>query len=161
MMKPFLLPLMASGLLVACAGAAPPASGPPVAMANHDFGIDIGTLPAQKLAPGSCGLFLWSKAPQRRLVFFSDSRAPVARMMIDGRQSALERLAADGDMFRQSLVRQSFDAGGREIGLEFEVEQRPGLVDGAMVPRGTLRLADGTGREMVMPVGGLIACTGN
>lgn len=158
-------PLMVvGGLLAACAGTAPP----PVAVtaaapaADPDFGIEIGTLPAQRLTAGACGLFLWSRTSQRRLVFFSESgtSAPIARMMLDGRQSPLTRTAADGEMQGPATVRQSFDAEGRRIDLEFLVEPRPGLLDGAVVPRGTLSLGDGAGRQMVLPVSGLIACGG-
>lgn len=154
--------LFAASLGVAACqqGASRPALAPmPVAVANADgFPLEIGSLPAQELAVGSCGLFLWTKGAEPQLVFVSDSRSPTARMVLDGEIRTLQRTSAEGAGGYGQFVRQSFTSGETVIALGFEPEARPGLVDGAAVPRGALRLTDGEGWDMVLPVAGLIAC---
>jgi hypothetical protein len=132
-------------------GEAPAAA--PVAVTT----VDVGTLPPQELAAGQCGLFLWTNSSDPRLVFVSLSGGD-ARMVVDGEQLALARNAAEGQEYLGQFESQNFYSLEMNVALTIEVERRPNLVDGAVIPSATLRVTESNGWDTVIPVGGLIGC---
>ncbi|MFC7158119.1 hypothetical protein [Pseudidiomarina halophila] len=69
------------------------------AIQSFTFESGISTLPPREMQPGQCGLFLWSKVPQRELVFYSNSADMTGDMMIDGAARSLTRTSAEGEGF--------------------------------------------------------------
>lgn len=116
----------------------------------------IGTLPAQRLDPGACGLFLYLRRSPPRLIFFGEGGD--ARMQIDGKVVSLSRLRADGASFAGLYADQTFATDDYTIEIQVEMEQRPDIVGGVVVPRGRLRFQDAAGWSFVLPVGGIAAC---
>ena len=127
---------------------------------NRDVAFEtrIGTLAPQRLENGACGMFLWSRAEQPRLVFFSANNEAGARMVIDRKEVLLARASVDGKAFFGQFTTQEFEREDLKIRLTVEIEPRAGIIGGAVVSKGALRLQQDDGWEFVMPVGGLLAC---
>jgi hypothetical protein len=117
----------------------------------------LGTLPAQELANGQCGLFLWTNASEPRLVFASLNDGN-ARMIINGTNLDLARNAAEGQEYYGQFELQSYYGPEMSVTLNMVIEQRSTIVDGAVIPSATLRVTEPNGWETVIPVGGLIGC---
>ncbi|MFC7050306.1 hypothetical protein [Emcibacter nanhaiensis] len=128
------------------------------AIQSFTFESGISTLPPREMQPGQCGLFLWSKVPQRELVFYSNSADMTGDMMIDGAARSLTRTSAEGEGFYGQFTRQVFDGEGYSVQLLLEPELRDGMANSVVIPRGSLRLTKPDGWEHVMAVGGLISC---
>lgn len=118
----------------------------------------LGAVGPQKLAAGQCGLFLWSRTTPPRLVLFSDGAAGTAQMVIDGRAQILRRDSGEGEGFYGQFPKQHFAAGGFSLHLSLEGDADAGIVNGAKISRGLLRLEDETGGYQAVPVAGMIAC---
>lgn len=119
----------------------------------------IGTLAPRKLAAGECGMFLWSKASERNLVFFT-TRGGAGQIILNGREVQLTRAAADGAEVLGQFESQTFRYEQLSIELQIQFERRPGLARGAIIPQGALRLKRDDGWEYILPVGGLVGCEG-
>ncbi|GAB4570845.1 MAG: hypothetical protein Tsb008_00760 [Rhodothalassiaceae bacterium] len=146
-------------LLAGCAENGRPVSTPEMSLAPSDsLPVAIGSLPPQELSAGSCGLFLWRKGSATELLFVADSRLPVARMNLDGAPVTLARTSAEGDLSPGALLRQRYESEGRTIDIGFIAEPQPGLIGGAAVKSGSLRISGADGWDIVLPVAGLIAC---
>jgi len=131
----------------------------PQGLPAGDLTMRLGTLPAQKMDAGSCGLFLWSRGDRRELLLFSGGGNAVnARVMFDGTIVTAPRTLADGASVLGQFERQTFQAGGLNIELTSTFERRPGLGRGALVPQGSMRLTQTDGWELVVPVVGLVGC---
>lgn len=145
--------------LVACEtgpateGIAP--AGPSVA---DDPAARIGALSPRVLPAGECGLFLWARTTDRPLVLFSTGGADGTRMMVDGGEVTPARTAAEGEPVFGQYPRQTFAVSDLQISLNIKPELRTGLVGGAVIKQGFLRLETEEGWGYVMPVAGLIAC---
>ncbi len=179
-MKHALLPILAVLSLAACAGTDPDQGTQPVVNApqkNQSFqeleaktptaptvAIDerlisrVGALPPQQLDENSCGLFLWANLPKRTLVFHSKSNTTNGVMMLDGSVKNLTRTSGEGQPFAGFFTEQSLTIGDTNVKLQFIPEQEKGFTDGAIIRRASVRMSDGTGWEVVMPVAGLIGC---
>lgn len=158
-----LLGLLAAGC--ANGGPQPPPlvaeDAPAAAAQTQQTGFDrrIGVLPPrERLEAGACGLYIWSVGDRRRLVLYSTNRLEGAKMMVDGREQMLRRTAAEGNPALGQFNRQTFAAEDLTVRLSIDAERRAGIIDGAVVPRGSLRVIADDGWEIVMPVVGLIAC---
>ena len=119
--------------------------------------VEVETLPPQELRAGECGLFLWTNSSEPRLVFASFSGG-AARMRVNGQDVSLARNAAEGSEVLGQFESQNFYSPEMNVALSMEVERRPNVVDGAVVPSATLRVTETSGWETVIPVGGLIGC---
>lgn len=118
----------------------------------------IGELPAQALRASRCGLFLWTRTVDRKLVFFAESGDETSRMMIDGRQQYIPRVKAEGDNVLGQNAEQGYAWRDLRVDVSVQFERRAGLGRGAIVPRGSLKVSNRDGWEYLMPVGGLVAC---
>lgn len=120
--------------------------------------LALGPLPQQTLAPGQCGLFLWTRVPDRQLVFFSDVSSQRAHIKLNDSDVTLTRTEARGERALGLYPYQKFSAGDLFVTVNVIVEAREGLTSGAMIPRGTLRLERSGDWEAIIPIAGLIGC---
>ncbi len=159
-MKGIVVALLALSALAACStsGTGKDRRDEAVEVQSYVFESGIATLPPRTMEAGQCGLFLWSKMPQRELVFFSRSSDMAGDMIIDGTARFLKRTLAEGEGFYGQFTRQIFAGEGYEVQLLLEPEIRDGMADSVVIPRGSLRLKKPDGWEHVMAVGGLVSC---
>lgn len=102
-------------------------------------------------------MFLWARSAERNLVFFN-TRGGSGRMVLEGREVSLTRVAADGAEVLGQFEQQTFSYDGLAIELQLQFESRPGLARGAVIPQGALRLKRDDGWEYIQPVAGLVGC---
>ena len=115
------------------------------------------SLPAQTLAPGKCGLFLWTQDEPRRFVLFYEAGAASAKAVLNGQETALAIESQGGDVFAQFMTRIDFRApNGVPVSLALE----PGdLIEGGRrVPLARMVSQDDEGWETIVPLAGLTAC---
>ncbi len=154
---------MALGFLASCetsasksAAVAPPV--PPLAPGEELLGR-IETLPPQTLADGECGLFLWTRVGNDRLLaVFQRSTDSAILMQLKGKTVRLERDQADGRSFlgiQEHQIVKNLDVTAE---LTFSGDSVEAIAQGLQVKRASLRLTDRDGWDVAMPVAGLIAC---
>jgi len=68
------------------------------------------------------------------------------------------RTQAEGAQALGQFERQTFEQGDYTLSVDVGFEQRTGMARGVVVPQGSLRLTQSGGWELIMPVGGLVAC---
>jgi len=126
---------------------------------QEDLPLSVGALSPRAIEAGQCAMFLWSNQGEARFVFFAESGGR-AEMRLNGIERSFRRTAAEGDSAFGQFSRQRFEDEGWSLALTIEVEARKGLLGGAVIPRGALRVSEPEGWERVLPVAGLIACKG-
>lgn len=148
-------------LLGACTGAQTQSSEPPSQAAAASGPVArIGSLERQPLVAGRCGLFIWMRGDRSRLILHADSTMPSARVQVDGAERIVARTAAEGGQTFQDFNRLTYEAEGLIVNLNMQVERRPDVIGGAVIPRGAVRFTFDDGAAVVLPVGGIIACKG-
>ncbi len=157
-----LLRLMIVLILGACASPAPFGSPEPGGSAAQTLAPQavVGALAPQRLEPGACGLFLWTREPRRQLVFVGRPMEQVALMALDGRETELAGTASSafGPMGLATLQSYRGPEGTTQLHLRLEPDARPGLTGGLVIPRATLRIEREDGWQQVLALGGLYAC---
>lgn len=164
----FALAVLAAAGLAACTGTGEKTSRPApnsagkVASADSTAAtasgpVEIGALAPRELKQGQCAMFLWAKRSRTRFVFFAQSKGK-AVMALNGKERVFERTAAEGNPAFGQFTKQRFKTDAFTLALTVEVEARKGVVDGAVIPRGALRVSASEGWKRVLPVAGLIAC---
>ncbi len=140
-------------LLSACASndagvrAAPPAPSVP----------ESGSLPAQPLAAGECGLFLWTQDTPRRFIFFSKAGGRTAEFMRSDTQQTLSLTRQGGSLFGQFMTNMDYQsAEGESVSLHLTAGER--VEGGEKIASGRLEILNAGGWETVIPVSGLRAC---
>jgi hypothetical protein len=130
------------------------------ATAGESFpeGFEIGQLPAQKLEPGECGLFLFMARPTPRFVFFANAAKGSALMNLDGDFVTLARTETSGEVFDQQYSQQSFVAPAQGLAASLSVLRGRETRGGSQIDGGSLRLSRDNGWNMVVPVSGATAC---
>lgn len=115
-------------------------------------------LPAQRLAAGQCGLFLWSRtSPPRRVLMASQSPA-IARIQVGGATLELPRVAWEGEAVYGHYAMQRYAGSGHELTVRIETDVRTGLTAGAVAPVATIEHRAPGGWDVVIPAAGLIGC---
>jgi hypothetical protein len=144
---------VAMAMLPACASKPAPAQ---TVMSAANVIARSGELPSQTLAPGACGLFLWTQAEPVRFVFFAEAGSDKAVMNIGGTQSPLELTSVGGSLFGQFMTQTTYRSPDGNVGLSF----KPGepLDGGQRIEAGRLSLVSRDGWETMIPVLGLSAC---
>ena len=152
-------------LLAACSGGAGPDArqAAPDAATMPRIGADevlshISALPAQALAAGECGLFLWLKRDDAPLIFFQRSKTETAQMIIDGAQLSLARTDMSGPIGMSFFERQGFTADGMAVNLRMQVVMDQSLQGGLKVPSGIISIDRADGWSAALPVAGAIGC---
>ena len=138
-----------------CGGAGGPAPRPLATSVSAER--PLAELPQQELQQGQCGMALWQRTePARRIAFILDE-PPSVRIIDGGEVIALARTAAEGDAIARHAPVQRFAGAGHSLTIDVRIEQREGLLAGAIIPEGTLTWQSVRG-SVVLPVFGLIGC---
>lgn len=147
--------LLAALAVSACGGAQGPAPRPLATTVSAER--PLAELPQQELQQGQCGMALWQRSePARRIAFILDE-PPSARIVDGGNVIALARTSAEGDPIVRHPPVQRFAGAGHSLTIDVRIEQREGLLAGAIIPEGTLTWQSARG-SIVLPVFGLIGC---
>lgn len=133
------------------------------ALAQVEASTSLG-LPAQKLAPNECGLFLWSKTDISRFVFFARAGSKEALFLLDDTPTALQSISESGEIFGQFFTDVTYKTEtGRSLSLSYQAGET--LTDGARISNGIMEYNDAEGWRVVLPVLGVRVCqpavTGN
>lgn len=114
-------------------------------------------LPAQRLAPGECAIFLWSKTDASKFVFFVRGGAATALMLLEGEPVEISLTDTDGELFEEFFTKLTYQTvAGQKIDISFQPGER--LQDGTRLPLGRIQYADEEGWSTVLPVIGVHAC---
>ena len=143
----------ALAFLGACAGT--PDSSSELASAAEVIS-NSGELPSQTLAPGACGLFLWTQSPPVRFVFFTEAGTDTALINVDGTETPLQLTSTGGSLFGQFMTQMTYRSPTGNVGISFQPGER--LDGGQGVKNGRLSLVSKDGWETMIPVLGLSAC---
>lgn len=139
----------------ACGGTRGPAPRPLATSISAER--PLAELPQQELQQGQCGMALWQRTePARRIAYILDE-PPSARIVDGGKVVVLARTASEGDPVVRHAPVQRFAGAGHSIAIDVRIEQREGLLSGAVIPEGTLTWQSARG-SVVLPVFGLIGC---
>ncbi len=154
-------PLFLAILLTGCGTMTGPSGSVPttqqVASTLAEGENRIGTLSPQTLTAGECGLFLWSRSSERNLILFN-GRDGEAHMVINGQSMKFPRAQAEGEQVLGQFEIQTFQQNQYTLRVDLGFEKRAGISRGAVIPQGSLRLSGEGGWEVIVPVGGLVAC---
>ena len=114
-------------------------------------------LPAQNLAPGDCGLFLWNRTDASTFLFFQRSGEGLALFYENG-EVEITNTANDGTLFGQfySLSHWSFPD-GRSLRLSIEPGEE--IDGGQRISNGVISATNSDGWEVKTPVAGVTACS--
>jgi hypothetical protein len=145
-----MIPLACAIALSGCVFRGPKPAPPP---AKSDA---VASLPAQTLAAGECGLFLWTADAPNRFVFFAKSNN-TAKVLLPTGSENLSLATQGGTLFGQFMTRSTYAAPGK---TSVSVSLEPGEVieGGQRAKSARLRFSDAKGWETVMPVVGLTHC---
>jgi hypothetical protein len=148
---------MALFLLAGCAGSdKQEAVEASTALAQVEASTSLG-LPAQKLAPNECGLFLWSKTDISRFVFFARAGSKEALFLLDDTPTLLQSVSESGDIFGQFFTDVTYRTDtGRSLSLSYEAGET--LTDGARISNGIMEYNDAEGWRVVLPLLGVRVC---
>jgi len=134
----------------------------PSAMALAQSGVNITSetgkgLPPQELAPGECGLFLWSRTDTTRFVFFARAGANNALFLLEEEPKKLTKLVERGELFGQFYTIIEFQTeAGAPVWLSYEPGQA--LDGGARVSNGLIQYHNSEGWQVSLPVLGARVC---
>lgn len=125
--------------------------------------VDIGgtkleALSAQKLSPGRCGLFLWSRTQQPVFIMFATEAPAEAMVRIGGRDRKLARKTTGGERVFGHFEKQTFSSNQYTFDVELTYDTSRPIQDGAIIKQGVMRTTDKKGFATVLPVGGMIGC---
>ena len=138
-----------------CGGTGGPARRPLATSVSAER--PLAELPQQDLQQGQCGMALWQRTePARRIAFVLDEPATI-RIVDGGKVIVLARTASEGDPIVRHAPVQRFAGAEHSVTIDVRMEQREGLLAGAIIPEGTLTLQSARG-SVVLPVFGLIGC---
>ncbi|MEM6535081.1 MAG: hypothetical protein AAF613_05510 [Pseudomonadota bacterium] len=111
----------------------------------------------QKLDPGECGLFLWSKTDTSRFIFFSKALSGTALFKQEDEQLTLRQTRATGRIFGQFNTDITYqDQNGSSIHLVYSSGDM--LTNGQRIKDGLITVTDTTGWRTKLPVLGVRAC---
>lgn len=151
--------LLMAGCSVSSAGRSESRSAPPPMGV-----IDAGDVRFEALAPqtptsGVCGLFLWGRSAQEPVLILAAFSIPTeARVRTNGRDRTLRRTAAEGQAAFGHFETQTFSDGRLTLTVDVTFDTSGRMRDGARVERGVIRTTDREGAEVIVPVGGMVAC---
>ncbi|MDF0489264.1 hypothetical protein PX554_14080 [Sphingomonas sp. H39-1-10] len=128
--------------------------------ATQIAGLPLDVLPKQDLPATGCAAYLWTATEQRSLVAVASAEPGRLRLSLDGAIIDLPRTAQRGAANFGLSETTEYAAAGIHATLDLTIETRGDLVKGAAVPDGALRL-DRDGKDgVVVPVTGLVGCSG-
>ena len=115
------------------------------------------SLPAQTLAPGACGLFLWTRDEPRHFVFFFPAGGTKARAVLNGQQADLSVISQGGEVFAQFMTEMKM---ATPANLPVSLSLQPGeqIEGGRRVPSARMISMNAEGWEVITPLSGTTAC---
>lgn len=147
---------------VACAGAAMLFAGLAHAQSTSNQvdvgGVRLDALPSQKLSPGRCGLFLWSRSERPVFILFATEAPAEATVRVGGRNRTLARKSQSGERVFGHFEKQVFANNQYSLEVELTYDTTRPIQDGAIIKQGVMRTYDKNGFATVLPVGGMIGC---
>ncbi len=144
------------GLL--CAACASSVESTPQQVSNSTSGEVRKGLGPQTLAPGECGLFLWTSGEQRKFVFFSKAGTETALVDLGGEAVRMSQTGADGEIFGQFMTNMQYKRPDESDRLAVYVEPGDVLEKGQRTETARLTFIDEEGWEVIVPVAGVRAC---
>lgn len=117
----------------------------------------IGTIPAQQVSSGECGLFLWAKREDAPLIMFQRSNGETL-MRVDGALQGLNRSSMENQIALQFYRDQQFALGDMSFKVSVTPEQTRTLQQGLKVPSGSISISTESGWSAAIPVAGAIGC---
>ncbi|MEO1641956.1 MAG: hypothetical protein AAFR74_01375 [Pseudomonadota bacterium] len=152
-----LLAVVAIGGLAGCASIPVEEGRAPVGQMRANAELPPSGLGPQTLAPGECGLFLWSKTDTTKFIFFSRAVSGIALFKPGNETLNLQQIAAGGTIFGQFNTEQGFAA---DDGSMVELSFVPGdeLTGGQRIADGLITITDAEGWRTKLPVLGIRAC---
>ena len=126
-------------------------------LGNDEVLSRLGSLAAQQVNAGECGLFLWAKRDDTPLVLFQRSNGE-AFMVVDGTQTPLMRTAIEDQIALQFHKMQEFTALDMAIRVSITPEDTRTLQQGLRVPSGSIAISTESGWSASIPVAGAIGC---
>lgn len=147
-------------LITAACSSAPKAEDPAALtrLAAPSAEVPVEGLPAQKLAPGECGLFLWGMSAPRRFVFFTEASSGQALILHDNAPQKLTVTEAGGEVFGQFFTETGYTAPGADWTVTLSLTPGELLEGGQRVRSARLVTRGADGWETVLPVTGVRAC---
>ena len=143
---------------LALVAAAPPPALPPAPLQSTVDGLPIGALPQQDLPAKGCAAFFWTGGNTHALVAVANADPAQLRLSIGGTVTDFARAAQQGIGGFGFAGVTEYQAGEVKATLDMTITTRPDLKDGAAASA-TLAI-DRPGQDgIVVPLGGLIACT--
>ena len=123
-------------------------------------GLPLDVLPKQDLPATGCAAFLWTATEQRTLVAMATAEPARLRVSLDGAIVDLARTAQRGATNFGVSDSTDYAAPGIRATLDLTIETRGDLIKGAAIPDGALRLERDGKDGVVVPVTGLVGCSG-
>ncbi len=119
--------------------------------------IPQSALGPQDLAPGECGLFLWSKTDVTKFIFFSKAVSGAALISRADGPEVLTQTNAGGEIFGQFNTSMAYSG---SAGVQVVLQMVPGddLEGGQRVQSGLITTTDIRGWQTKLPVLGVQAC---
>lgn len=130
----------------------------PKPLGNDEILSRLSALPAQELAPGTCGLFLWLRRDDAPLIFFQTSREAAASMILDGASQSLARRAQGQLIAFNFFDRQRFSNGTFDVAVRITPEDKRSIRQGIKIETGTVSITGDDGWSASLPVAGIIGC---
>jgi hypothetical protein len=115
------------------------------------------SLPAQKLAPGACGLFAWTREESPRFIFFREARKPEARFFGGDKDQRIALRSESGDVVGQFLTLQEF-AGANGARIQLSFERGEDIEGGTRTDQARLQILGKDGWEQIIPLSVVTAC---
>jgi hypothetical protein len=101
--------------------------------------LPLGPLPQQKLAKGSCALFLWDRASRERIVMAAGNPTTL-RVVRGGRTIDLAQVGGEGEAVLGFRPRSSFTDGRTTIALDLAILPSEG--GGAVIRDGAVTVTE-------------------
>lgn len=162
------VPLAMAALLSGC-GVLSPSEEAPIEVAERtetpaitSLGNDevlsrLGVIPAQQVATGECGLFLWAKREDAPLIFFQRSNGD-ALVRVDGQVQSLTRTFLEDQIALQFHRNQQFTVSDMTVRVSITPEETQTLQQGLKIPSGGFSISTESGWSAALPVAGAIGC---
>ncbi len=118
----------------------------------------LSSLPAQDMAPGACGLFLFGVNEPFPFLVFEREDSGQALVLVEGAVQTLPVIQARGVFVAGERFSRDYghDAQGRHYRLEGEVSTETGSGPGLINVLMRVRQVDGA--DMIRPLGGVYSC---
>lgn len=116
--------------------------------------VDVKALSAQSLAPGDCGLFVWSAGVDKQFIFFSRSKTNSGVWYGPDGETSIIMSGKSGVPTDGQYPKQDF----KDAGLSLSLKSPEIITQGTRYKQGTLTHLSPEGWDVVTSVVGLSTC---